>query len=54
MEATRFVIPFRDLRVLRGLRQNALHHFAVDVRQPEMPALELVGQALVIDAQAVQ
>ncbi len=59
MEAARLVRAFfvhlRVLRgCLRGLSQNVLHHFAMDIRQPEMPALELVSQALVVDAQAVQ
>ena len=36
------------------LRQNLRHHIPADVRQPEMAALELVGQLLVVDAQAVQ
>ena len=34
--------------------KQRLHHRPHHVGQPEMPALELVGQPRVIDAQAVQ
>ena len=49
------VIRFRALRVLCGvnLDENTFH-FPVHIGQPEMPSLELVGQALVVDTQTVQ
>src|SRR5262245_31938853 len=37
-----------------NLSQNVLDHFAVDIRQAEVPALELVGQAQVVHAEAAQ
>ena len=36
------------------LRENRANHVSVDIGQPEMAALELVGQLGVIDAEAVQ
>ena len=33
------------------LSHQAIHHFPVNIRQPEIPALELEGQPFVIDAQ---
>ena len=51
---TFFVLFVSFVDVLRGSGQNALHDFPMHIGQPEVPALELVGQALVVDAQTVQ
>ena len=37
-----------------GMDKELADHFAVCIRQPEVPALELVGQTRVVDSQAVE
>jgi hypothetical protein len=39
---------------LCGLNQNLLDDLSVDIGEPEVPALKLIGQARVINAQAMQ
>ena len=38
----------------RELRQDILHHLAVNIRQPEVAALEAIGEPLVIEAEQMQ
>ena len=36
------------------LAQQALHHFPMDVSEPEVPPLELEGELLVVNAKEVK
>ena len=40
-------------RAKQGLRQNLMHHFAVNVGEPERPAVVGKGQTFMIHAQQV-
>ncbi len=46
--------PLSLSRALRQLRKQLLHHLAADVGQPEVAALEAIGQLEMVEAEQVQ